>query len=201
MKVGFIVECGPDGAETKVIPHIARMVNPAVVEEVIPLSTKPNLKEQCGRYCRELFELGCEKVLIVWDLLPDWGEYDGSGCLHADREEIFDSLQSAGIARADGRVHLVCIQVMLEAWLLADERALSAYLSRDAHQIPVPRKKKTEECKDPKAALNSLFKSLPCRANRYTDFTDLIKIAQELPDLRRLERLDSFRRFQGFLFR
>lgn len=201
MKVGFIVECGPDGAETKVIPHIARMINPAIVAEVVPLSTKPNLKEQCGRYVRELLELGCEKVLIVWDLLPDWGEYDGSGCLHVDRQEIFTSLQNSGIRDDDGRVHLICIHVMLEAWLLADERALSKYISTDAHPIAVPRRKGTEACKDPKAALNTLFKSLPCRISRYTDFTDAIKIAEEIPDLRRFERLDSFRRFQERLLR
>ena len=196
MKVGFIVECGPEGAETRVIPHIARMVNPAIEAEVIPLSKKPNLKEQCGRYVRELLELGCEKVLIVWDLLPDWGEYEGRGCLHADREEIFASLQNAGIQDDDGRVHLICIHVMLEAWLLADERALSDFVSTDAHQIPVKRRKGTEVCKDTKAALNTLFKSLPCRISRYTDFTDAIKIAGKLPDLRRLECLDSFQRFQ-----
>lgn len=201
MKVGFIVECGPDGAETKVIPHIVRMINPAIVTEVIPLSTKPNLKEQCGRYVRELLELGCEKVLIVWDLLPDWGEYDGKGCLHVDRQEIFTSLRNAGLADNDNRVHLICIHVMLEAWLLADERALSHFLSTDAHRIPVPRRKGTETCKDPKSALNSLFKSLPCRISRYTDFTDAIKIAGKLPDLRRLECLDSFQRFQERLLR
>lgn len=196
MRVGFIVECGPDGAETKVIPHIAQMVNPAIKADIIPLDKKPILKEQCGRYVRELLDRGCEKVLIVWDLLPDWGEYEGKGCLHVDREEIFTSLRNAGIDGGDGRVHLICIHVMLEAWLLADERALSVYLSTDAHQIPVPRRKSTESCKDPKAALNSLFKSLPCRINQYTDFTDAIKIARELPDLRRLGRLESFRRFQ-----
>lgn len=201
MKVGFIVECGPDGAETKVIPHIVRMINPAIVAEVVPLSTKPNLKEQCGRYVRELLESGCEKVLIVWDLLPDWGEYEGRGCLHVDRQEIFTSLRDAGLPDNDGRVHLICIHVMLEAWLLADERALSGYLSTDARHIPVPRRKGPEGCKDPKAALNSMIKSLPCRISRYTDFTDAIKIAKELPDLRRLERLDSFRRFQDRLLR
>lgn len=201
MKVGLIVECGPDGAETKVIPHIARMINPAIEAEVIPLSNKPNLKEQCGRYVRELLDRGCEKILIVWDLLPDWGEYDGRGCLHVDRQEIFSTLQNSGIGDGDRRVHLICIHVMLEAWLLADERALSAYLSTETNRIPVPRKKGTEGVKDPKSALNSLFKSLPCRTNRYTDFTDAIKIAEKLPDLRRLERLASFQRFQERLLR
>jgi hypothetical protein len=201
MKVGFIVECGPEGAETKVIPYIAQMVNPAIVPDVVPLDRKPILKEQCGRYVRELLDRGCEKVLIVWDLLPDWGEYDGRGCLHVDRQEIFTSLQNAGIDGGDGRVHLVCIHAMLEAWLLADERALKAYLFPGSHSDRVPRKKNTEDCKDPKAALNSLFKSLPCRISRYTDFTDAIKIAKELPDLRRLERLDSFQRFQESLLR
>jgi hypothetical protein len=90
---------------------------------------------------------------------------------------------------------------MLEAWFLADERALSEYLSTDAHPISVPRRKGAEGCKDPKATLNSLFKSLPCRISRYTDFTDAIKIAEKFPDLRRLERLNSFQRFKERLLR
>jgi len=184
------------GAETTVIPCLAKLIRPGVETDVIPLDRKPVLKEQCGRYAAELLSRGCDRVLIVWDLLPDWGEYEGSGCLHVDRTEIFQSLRYAGIDPMDGRIHLICIHKMLEAWLLADERALSAYVSTPQHQLSVQRTRKPEVCKDPKAALNTLFKSLPCRINQYTDFTDAIKIAKEISDLRRLGRLDSFRRFQ-----
>ena len=49
MKVGFIVECGPEGAETKVIPHLARMIDDTIEPDVVPLDRKPVLKKDCGR--------------------------------------------------------------------------------------------------------------------------------------------------------
>jgi len=201
MKIGFIVECGPMGAETKVIPYLAGLVRPGIKTDVIPLDRKPVLKEHCGRYAAELLSRGCDRVLIVWDLLPDWGEYEGFGCLHDDREEIYQSLRYAGIEPMDERIQLVCIHKMLEAWLLADERALSEFLSTAAHRIPVARRKSTESVRDPKAALDTLFRTSRSPLNQYIDREHAIKIAKLMPDLNRVNRLVTFTRFRDRLLR
>lgn len=199
MKVGFIVECGPEGAETKVIPHLARLISPTVIPEVIPLDRKPKLKQESGRWAAALLHQGCQRVLITWDLLPDWGEYEGRGCRHDDKEDIYRSLQSAGIERSDRRVRLVCIEKMLEAWLRADERALRAMLSTEAHAAIVPRHRNTQTIRDPKAALNTIFCQHGVRFRRYVDRDHAILIARALPDLNRLRRCPTFRRFEEML--
>ena len=143
-----------------------------------------------------MLDCGCRQVVIVWDLLPDWEEYAGKGCLHVDRQEIADSLRQAGIDPHDNRVGLVCIHMMLEAWLIADERAISDFLSTDAHHVSVPRKKKTESIKNPKSALIKMFKTSTSRISRYEDTIHAIKIVKKMPDLNRLKRLSSFKRFK-----
>ena len=199
MKVGFIVECGPQGAETAVIPHLARMILPAVVTDVVPLDVKTKLKQECGRWAAELLGRGCAKVLITWDLLPAWGEYEGVGCRHDDKEEIYRSLQNVGIRRTDRRVRLVCIEKMLEAWLRADERALRLVLSKDPRFANVPRLRNTESIRDPKAALKTLFGDRGIRFRDYVDYQHAILIARRLPDLQRLRACSTFRRFEAKL--
>jgi len=199
MKVGFIVECGPEGAETKVIPHLARMIDAAVEPDVVPLGRKPVLKRECGGWAKALLERGCSCVLIIWDLLPDWGEYEGKGCRHDDKIEIAESLKSAGLKPADNRIRMICIEKMLEAWLIADERALSAFLSTQTHQVNVIRQTNTERIQDPKAALTALFGRSHSRIRRYVDRQHAIQIARAWPDLTRLRRLQGFIRFEGKL--
>lgn len=199
MKVGFIVECGPEGAETKVIPHLARMIDDTIEPDVVPLDRKPVLKKDCGRWAKALLESGCSCVLIIWDLLGDWGEYEGKGCRHDDRAEIVESLKGAGLNPADNRIRLICIEKMLEAWLIADDRALSAFLSTQAHPVHVQQKKRPEHMPNPKATLIALFKRSGSRIRRYEDRQHAIRIAEKLPNLERLRRLQSFRRFEAKL--
>lgn len=195
MKLGFIVECGRDGAETEVIPYLARMLSPKAETDVVPLDRKPKLKRECGRYARQLLEGGCDRVLIIWDLLPDWGEYEGRGCQRVDREQIAESLRQAGLRPSDRRIRLVCIHNMLEAWLLADERALSSFLSTDAHPVRIRQTKAPEKVKDAKARLKDLFKKQGRRVHDYLDRAHAIEIVKRLTDLRRLESCPTFARF------
>lgn len=199
MKVGFIVESGPKGAESDVIPFLAKFIVPTLETDVVTMVSKKLLRRQCGEYAAQFLDGGCNKVLIVWDLLPDWGEYDGKGCLHDDRFQIVHSLKSAGINGNDPRVQLVCIHNMLESWLLADERAIGKFLSTVAHPVKVPRQKNPESIKDPKSAMINIFRKSQCQINRYEDSVHAIKIAKHLPDLCRLDRLDSFMRFRDKL--
>lgn len=196
MKVGFIVECGPEGAETRVIPYLARMIDATIEPDVVPLGDKPVLKRECGKWAKALLERGCQCVHIIWDLLPDWDEYEGKGCRHDDRMEIAESLKDAGLNPADNRIRLICIEKMLEAWLIADERALSAFLSTQAHPVNIPRQRNSERVRDPKAALTAVFARSHSRVHRYVDRQHAIQIATYLPDLTRLRRLQSFSRFE-----
>jgi len=196
MKVGFIVECGPQGAETEVIPCLVRMIDASVDTDVIPLDRKPRLKREFGTWARALLERGCDRVLVVWDLLPDWGEYEGRGCRHDDKEQIAESMRNAGLDPTDDRVRLVCIEKMLEAWLIADERALTAFLSTTAHKVRIKRRKSPEQMRDAKGALNTLFKKSGSRVRSYVDRDHAIQIARRIPDPARLLRLQSFSRFQ-----
>ena len=197
MKVGFIVECGPQGAESKVIPHLARMIEATLdIVDPITLNSKRLLKENCGRWTKALFDRGCARVLIIWDLQSDWGEYEGRGCRHDDKEAIFQSLRNAGLPSTDNRIQLVCIEKMLESWLIADERALSDLLSTETHKIKIKRVKSPESIADPKAVLITLFRKSGSRSHRYEDRIHAFLIAQRIRDLARLRRLKSFKRFE-----
>jgi hypothetical protein len=202
MKVGFIVECGPQGAESKVIPHLARMIEATLdIVDPITLNSKRLLKENCGRWTKALFDRGCARVLIIWDLQSDWGEYEGRGCRHDDKEAIFQSLRNAGLPSTDNRIQLVCIEKMLESWLIADERALSDLLSTEAHKLKIKRVRSPESISNPKAFLITLFRKSGGRFRRYEDTIHAIQIAQKIQNLTRLQRLESFRRFEDKLIR
>jgi hypothetical protein len=197
MKVGFIVECGPQGAETKVIPHLARLLAPNY-EFVAPISldNKDKLRRGCGKWAKSLLDQGCERVLIIWDLLPDWGEHEGRGCRHDDKEQIAASLQAAGLQPDDRRISLICIEKMLEAWIRSDERALSAFLSTGSHPIKVRRRRNTETIPDPKAELTTLFRKSGSRIRQYVDYVHAIQIVKRAPDLQRFRKCGTFRRFE-----
>ena len=200
MKVGFIVECGPEGAEVKVIPHLARAIDPSLdVVNPVPLDNKGRLRRECGPWVKALLDHGCDRVLVVWDLLPDWGEHDGKGCRHFDKEQIIRSLKAAGLRSNDRRIRLICIEKMLEAWHIADERALSAFLSTEAHAIKVRRCKAPEWVADPKAALIDVFRKSGSRICRYVDREHAIQIVRRLPDLTRFNNVKTFNRFRDKL--
>lgn len=194
MKVGFIVECCAEGAETKVIPHVARMVDRSVSSVVIPLRSKRLLKTDCGMVAKRLLEnSGCQRVIILWDLLPDFNEYEGRGCRHDDKAQIAASLRSAGLAPTDGRIRLVCIEKMLEAWILADNQAVAAFLSTPEHSTRIPKCKRPDDVRDPEAVLNRSFRET--RFRKYRDLDHAFTIIQQA-SLSRLRRSASFRRFE-----
>ena len=194
MKVGMIFECGDQGADIKVCVQLAKRIRPEVIVEPDPLSNKKNLLKGCGSSAAQLFAIGCERVLIIWDLYPNW-KRDEDPCLHEDREEIFRSLKAEGVATKD--VALVCIKAELEAWLLTDERALSEVMSKPHRKVKVQRQKNTDRHTDPKARLTDLFYRHIGRP--YRELWHAEQIIQAMPDLKRLQRVESFRRFENKL--
>lgn len=195
MKVGIIFECGPDGADKTVCMQLAKRISPELQLVVRTMDDKPSLIIDCGHATAQLLEDCCDRVLIIWDLRPAWPDTKSKPCLIEERQAIQDSLRGANVRNAE--VYLVCIRQELEAWLLADERALTSVLSRPAHPVTIRRRRKVDQIPNPKSVLNSIFKEYSGR--RYVDRIHAEQIVQAIPDLRRLRRVPSFRRFENKL--
>lgn len=187
----MIFECGPEGADLQVCQELTRRLNPAIVVSPATLDNKPKLIRDCGKAAARLFSEGCKRVLIIWDLYPAWREKGVKPCRREDREAIQASLKEAGISPA--KVGLICIQEELEAWLLADGRALSEVLSTAAHPVRVRDSKDPKRIGNPKKVLRRLFTQHTGRP--YSEQRHPFQIAQTLPDLNRLSRLATFARF------
>lgn len=191
MKIGLILECGPEGADKQVCEHLVRMRDETIEISSVTLNNKPGLIRDCGPAAANLFAEGCDRVVIVWDLYPAWREDRAQPCRHEDREAILVSLRSAGVSSTN--VYLVCIEEELEAWLLADERALTAILSRTSHPKVVRHINNTERVQNPKKRLNKLFQD--AGRGPYVDHIHAIQIARQLSDFRRLRRCATCGRF------
>ncbi len=205
MKLGLIVEGLPD---LKVLEYLAKRINPEIRVVSRTLGKKPDLIADCGEIAKLLLELGCDRVIIVWDLFPaEWENPVRTKQLSTtktrpecgqDRKRIENELETATIDLA--RVCLVCIDAMLETWLLTDIRAVNAVLSTKTRRANVKTPPRLERNQDPKTLMINIFR----REGRgqktaYSDVDDAIKIAKAIPkdsrDLRRLRKHDSFVQF------
>src|SRR5215207_1133514 len=148
-KIGMIFECGPDGPDKKVCSHFAGLLWPEAEIQSVTLSDKKKLLTECGKDTATLLDAGCQRVLIIWDLHPAWRE--ARPCLHEDREAIFASLREAKVTSPN--VHLVCIEEELEAWLVADGRAIAQVLSTPAHPVRISHENRPDQVRNPKARL------------------------------------------------
>ena len=191
MKVGMIFECGDKGADIKVCVQLAKRIRPEIVVEPDPLGSKDKLLMGCGSSAAQLLKDGCERVVIVWDLRPAWPDKKSKPCLKEERQAIYDSLRGANVQSE--RIYLVCIIKELEAWLLADERAVAAVLSSPAHPVIIQRRRRVEQIAKPKSVLNNIFKEYS--GQRYVDRIHAEQIVGAMPDLNRVKRVDTFRRF------
>lgn len=191
MKIGFIFECGPEGADKQVCEYLAREIRPGITPVSRTLDNKPRLLQDCGLVAAKLLEEGCERVLIVWDLRPAWP--GKKTCRKVERDAVLAALVKAGIAKKP--VFLVCVEQELESWLLADEQKISAYLSTDAHPYQARRVSKPDRVPNPKAAMMNHFKD--ARGLRYEDRTHAIKVLKAAEtNLKRLRRSPTFVRFE-----
>ena len=195
MKIGFIFECGPDGPDVQVCRHLVYKLDPTI--EFIPstLDNKKILIEDCGPVAKALLR-ECEKVIIVWDLYPAWRERGIKPCRREDREAIFQSLQAENVDL--DKVFLVCISEELEAWLLADHRAVKAMLQplKQPHVVGrISRFSNPDRIKNPKKRLTQVFTQELGAGHRYLDYWHAIMLARKIADWKRIRRSDSFRRF------
>lgn len=85
MKVGFVFECGPKGADVQVCEYLAMAIRSGIVPVSRTLDNKANLLRDAGRVAAALLADGCERVLIVWDLRPAWPDKKAKPCRHDER--------------------------------------------------------------------------------------------------------------------
>ena len=147
--------------------------------------------EGCGAAAQQLLDEGCDRVLIVWDLFPPWRESGERPCRHDDRQSILESLGQNVVDVS--RVHLICIREEIEAWLLADGRALSRVLSKKTRSVRIVHERSPEELRNPKKRLTRMFRRHS--GQPYSDRIHAEQIVRALPDLNRIRRCPSFVRF------
>jgi len=95
-------------------------------------------------------------------------------------------------------VFLVCIREELEAWLLADNRAVMAMLQPLKPSHPVGRISKfsnPDGIGNPKMRLTRIFNQELGSGRRYVDSQHAIMIAREIQNFSRIKRSYSFKRF------
>ncbi|RYD99427.1 MAG: hypothetical protein EOP54_04195 [Sphingobacteriales bacterium] len=191
MKIGFILECGPQGADLKVCKNLVGRIRPADEFVAITLDNKPKLISGCGEAAKQLIKSGIETIYIIWDLFPDWRDDRTRPCMKEDRDNVFNSLNAAQVPL--DRVHLVCIEQELESWLIADGRAISTFLSRPTHHVKIKDSKSPDTVQNPKKYLTKHFSQNG--KGLYTDYMHAEKLVALIPDFQKLKRSETFKRF------
>ena len=196
-KVGFIFECTDGGPDMRVCKRFLEILRARLRMDALGLSNKRHLRMHCGRAARHLLDSGCERVVILWDLVPPcWDEAEEDVSLYRDVRKIRASLQQHAVAL--DQVALVCQIEMLEAWLMADHRAVRSALERVGRR-PLRRRlaryNSVESISDPKGTLELLFEVHLGKGNYYRDHQHAYEIADGIQNTDFLRRSWTFRRF------
>ena len=195
MKIGMILECGPNGADKKVYEYLAKQLDPHIVVVSSTLGSKSTLVEKCGAEAKALLEIeSCERVIIVWDLYPPWKERRQRPCRFNDCKLIKDTLHKAGLTeRQLERVYLVCIEKELETLLFADAQAIEMYLrSMTRRSCRIGSIRNPEHLPNPKGRLIQIFQEQT--GQKYLDTRDAEKIIK-LVNIDKIWHCSSFVRF------
>jgi Domain of unknown function (DUF4276) len=196
MTIGFVFECGPQGADKAVCEYLAGQLKPG--EKIISrtLDNKLKLLEGAAPVAKQLLAEGCSRVLIVWDLRPAWPDKKDKPCRAKERQTLLDGLAKEGLQNAP--VFLVCVEQELESWLLASDQAISAFLSTAVRAYKAKQVKKPDRVPNPKAVMNNHFQA--AKGTRYEDYVHAVKVLKAAAlDWKRLRRSDSFARFEAKL--
>jgi len=193
MKIGFVFECGPQGADLQVCEYLAGQLRPGIQCVSRTMDDKLKLLAGAAEIANELLIDGCERVLIVWDLRPAWPDKKNKPCRAAERQALLEALAKQGLR--DHPVYLVCVEQELESWLLASDHAVSAFLSTPTRAYKAKVIKKPDRVPQPKAAMINYFKD--ARGRLYEDRVHAVKILKAAPvDSPKLRHSVSFARFE-----
>jgi uncharacterized protein DUF4276 len=178
-----------------VCEYLVRQLHPHTEVVSVTLTEKRNLISHCGEAAAQLLRDNCQRVVIVWDLYPPWRNKGEKPCRYEDRKAILESIQQAGVTSQN--VHLVCIREELEAWLIADNRAIEIAISKlvDHKRPRIAKVADPDSVSKPKVRLMKIFKQHTPR--QYEDHIHAVKIVRELESLgfNRIRRSKSFARF------
>lgn len=195
MKIGLVLECQKNGPDQQVCEYLIEQLRPGTEVVSVTLTQKKNLIGRCGDAAALLLQETCQRVVIVWDLYPPWRPENPKSeeqCRHDERAGIVRSLKEADVTSAN--VHLVCISEELEAWLIADNRAIEAAISRptNSKKPRIREEKNPESVKNPKKVLMRIFRQ---HTRGYQPHVHALKIVKKLPDFKKIRRCESFVRF------
>ncbi len=196
MTIGFVFECGPQGADKQVCEYLASQLKPGQNFISRTLDNKLRLLEEAPSVVKKLLTEGCDRVLIVWDLRPAWPDKKDKPCRAKERQTLLDGLAKEELQNAP--VFLVCVEQELESWLLASDHAISAFLSTAVRAYKAKPVKKPDRVPNPKAVMNNHFQA--ARGTRYEDYVHGVKLLKAAAvDRKRLRRSDSYARFEAKL--
>ena len=187
MKYGFVFECWIDGPDLKVLKHLVKWIKPDCNFEPVTLGDKGVLLEECADSV-ELLLKTCDKVFIVWDLVP---KFTDCNCIVEERNLIRQQLIEKNLPLDN--IEFIGIVHELESWLIADVSAIERVLSTPAHPISIARIRHPDREKNPKGKLRKIFNQH--RGVDYNDLDSALKIIQQVQRPRDLRQSISFRRF------
>ena len=188
MKYGFVFECWIEGPDYKVLKHLVNWISPNCKFEAVTHGDKGVLLEECADSVDLLLKTGCDKVFIVWDLMP---KYTNCDCIVEERNLIRQQLIDNNIPLDN--VEFIGIVHELESWLIADVSAIEKVLSTIAHPVSIDNIRHPDRDPNPKKRLQRLFKQ-----HRHIDYNDLdsaIRIIKNVERPRDLRQSLSFSRF------
>ena len=199
IKVGLLVESGPQGLEAIVCRRLCDLLNSEsnaeIDVDIVPMDNKFRLLEECATAANSLIQSGCERVVVLWDERPAWPKSNEKLCWHNDRQHAMEKLGTQN--DLSERVHLVCIEREFESWLMFDHPMLSRLLSRPTHSVSFPKQKRPDRNGNPKGTLTSKFQELA--RETYVDVVFARRIASQILSLNRIGRCMTFKRFASKL--
>lgn len=195
--IGMVFECGPQGADKQVCEYLAQHLRPGIRVKSRTLDNKDNLLRDAGKVAAQLLKDGCACVLVVWDLRPAWPDKKDKPCRRTERHTVLSRLTEAGLP-ANAPVYPVCVEQELESWLLANEKAIEAYLSSSTRTYKAGKVTAPDTVAQPKAVMLNHFKR--AQGWVYDDKVNAVGVLRALPlDMKRMRRSPSFARFEGKL--
>jgi hypothetical protein len=197
VKLGLVLECGPEGPDQLVLTCFARRLKPDVVVHAAPMGSKEVLFSAGVEAAENLIQSsGCDMVIIVWDLKPYWEDAPVETCeAEADLLRIKLAGLDPGIR---SKIRLLCITWELETWLLANPVVIQGHLSTKTRKAKFKCSSPLSKT-DPKAFLIKEFKKVRGPTGHYEDLREAIQIARLIENTSKLRKIDSFARFSALI--
>lgn len=197
MKLGLVLECGPEGADLAVLTCFARRLKSDVTVNAAPMGSKAVLFSAGVEAAEELIQSSaCDMAIIAWDLKPVWEEAPEESC--ESEVQLLKSKLASLNPSVRAKIRLLCITWELETWLLANPAAIQEHLSTRTRKAKFTCSKPLSKT-DPKAVLIKEFRKVRGPSRQYEDLREAIQIARLIQNTSKLRKIDSFARFSKLI--